>query len=46
MQPLKAEDVADVVYWCVTRPPHVNVNVVELMPVAQGFSPFTVKRAR
>lgn len=45
MQPLKAEDVAGVVYWCVTRPPHVNVNVVELMPVAQGFSPFTVKRA-
>lgn len=45
MQPLKAEDVADVVHWCVTRPPHVNVNVVELMPMAQGFSPFTVKRA-
>ena len=45
MQPLMAEDVADVVHWCVTRPPHVNVNVVELMPEAQGFSPFTVKRA-
>ncbi len=44
MQPLKAEDVADVVHWCVSRPPHVNVNVIELMPMAQGFSPFTVKR--
>ncbi len=44
MQPLAAADVADVVHWCVTRPAHVNVNVVELMPVAQGFSPFTVKR--
>jgi len=44
MQPLTADDVADVVHWCVTRPAHVNVNAVELMPVAQGFSPFTVKR--
>jgi 3-hydroxy acid dehydrogenase/malonic semialdehyde reductase len=44
MQPLKAEEIADVVHWCVTRPPNVNVNVIELMPVAQGFSPFTVKR--
>ena len=44
MRPLAAEDVAEVVHWCVTRPAHVNVNAVELMPVAQGFSPFTVKR--
>jgi 3-hydroxy acid dehydrogenase/malonic semialdehyde reductase len=44
MQPLTAYDVADVVHWCVTRPVHVNVNAIELMPVAQGFSPFTVKR--
>jgi 3-hydroxy acid dehydrogenase / malonic semialdehyde reductase len=44
MQPLTADDVADAVHWCVTRPAHVNVNAVELMPVAQGFSPFTVKR--
>ena len=45
VQPLRAEDVADAVHWCVTRPPHVNVNEIELMPVAQGFSPFAVKRA-
>ena len=44
MQPLTAYDVADVVHWCVSRPAHVNVNAIELMPVAQGFSPFTVKR--
>jgi 3-hydroxy acid dehydrogenase / malonic semialdehyde reductase len=44
MQPLTADDIADVVHWCVSRPAHVNVNAVELMPVAQGFSPFTVKR--
>ncbi len=44
MQPLTAADVADAIHWAVTRPPHVNVNVIELMPEAQAFSPFTVKR--
>jgi 3-hydroxy acid dehydrogenase/malonic semialdehyde reductase len=41
---LTAGDVADAVLWCVTRPARVNVNVVELMPVAQAFSPFTLHR--
>ncbi len=44
MQPLTAEDVADTVAWCVTRPPHVNVNVIEMMPTQQAFGPFTVHR--
>jgi 3-hydroxy acid dehydrogenase/malonic semialdehyde reductase len=46
MQPMTADDLADVVLWCVTRPPHLNVNVIELMPVAQGFSPFSVHREK
>lgn len=44
MQPLTADDIADTVLWCVTRPPHVNVNVIELMPVQQAFGPFSVQR--
>ncbi len=44
MQPLTAADVADVIHWVATRPAHVNVNVVELMPEAQAFGPFAVKR--
>jgi len=28
----------------VTRPAHVNINVVEVMPADQGFGPFAVKR--
>ena len=44
MQPLAAADVADAVHWIVTRPPHVNVNAIELMPEAQGFGFFNVKR--
>jgi 3-hydroxy acid dehydrogenase / malonic semialdehyde reductase len=44
IQPLTAEDIAETVVWCVTRPPHVNVNVIELMPVRQAFAPFSVHR--
>jgi len=44
MKPLSAEDIADTVAWCVTRPPHVNVNTIEVMPVQQAFSPFAVSR--
>ncbi|WP_224244341.1 SDR family oxidoreductase [Hyalangium gracile] len=44
MEPLVAADIADIVLFCVTRPPHVNLNVVEVMPADQGFGPFNVKR--
>src|SRR5512142_596570 len=37
--PLTSEDIADTVVWCVTRPAHVNVNAIELMPVQQAFGP-------
>ena len=39
------EDIADTVAWIASRPAHVNVNLVELMPVAQSFGPFRVYRA-
>jgi 3-hydroxy acid dehydrogenase / malonic semialdehyde reductase len=34
--PLTAEDVADVVFFCATRPPHVNISEVLLVPTAQA----------
>ncbi len=43
-QPLTADDVAEAAYWAATLPAHVNINVIEMMPTCQGFSPFTVKR--
>jgi NADP-dependent 3-hydroxy acid dehydrogenase YdfG len=46
MTPLSAADVADVVAWCVSRPPHVNVNTIEVMPVQQAFGPFAVNRTK
>lgn len=42
--PLGAEDVADAIHWVATRPPHVNVNIVQMMPVAQAFAPFAIAR--
>lgn len=44
VQPLTAEDIADTIYWIATRPPHVNINTIELMPVAQSFAGFAVHR--
>lgn len=42
--PLTAVDIAETAYWIATLPPHVNINVIEMMPTCQGFSPFNIKR--
>lgn len=36
LTPLTADDVADVIFFCITRSPHVNINEVILMPVDQA----------
>ena len=45
VQPLRTEDIADVAYWAATRPAHVNINTLEVMPVSQAFAPFAISRA-
>ncbi|MGH3311361.1 MAG: SDR family NAD(P)-dependent oxidoreductase [Streptomyces sp.] len=35
-EPLTAEDVADTIAWTVTRPPHVNVDLLVVRPRAQA----------
>jgi len=42
--PMTPEDIADVLFWIASLPPHMNVNRIELMPVTQSFSPFQVFR--
>lgn len=44
MQPLSAEDIAEIIYWTTALPPHINVNQLEVMPVTQSWSPFAVHR--
>ncbi len=34
--PLTAEDIADCVSWCVTRPPHVDIDLLVVKPLAQA----------
>jgi 3-hydroxy acid dehydrogenase / malonic semialdehyde reductase len=43
-QPLTADDVAAAIEWATSQPPHVNVNVIELMATSQSFAPFQVYR--
>lgn len=43
--PLTADDVADAVHWVATRPAHVNINAVQMMPIVQAFAPLAVKRS-
>ena len=35
-EPLTAEDVADTIAWTVTRPAHVNIDLVVMRPRAQA----------
>jgi 3-hydroxy acid dehydrogenase / malonic semialdehyde reductase len=44
METLTSEDVADAVHWVVTRPGHVNVNSMQIMPVTQAPSRLALHR--
>ena len=44
MNPLTAEDHADLFWWLANLPPHMNINTIELMPVSQSWAGFTVHR--
>ena len=44
-QPLTAEDIAETVHWLASRPAHVTINTISMMPNCQSFSPLTIKRS-
>lgn len=44
MNPMTSEDLADLFWWLANLPPHLNINIVELMPVSQSFAGFVVTR--
>lgn len=41
---LTPEDVTEAVWWVASLPAHVNINTLEMMPVAQSFAGLSVHR--
>jgi NADP-dependent 3-hydroxy acid dehydrogenase YdfG len=41
---LTAEDIAETIQWVINRPPHVNINTLELMSIDQAWGPFAIHR--
>jgi serine 3-dehydrogenase len=44
MNPMTAQDHAELFWWLANLPPHLNVNTIELMPVSQSWAGFTIER--
>lgn len=44
VQSISADDIAQTVLWVAQRPAHVNINTIEMMPVAQSYAGFRVWR--
>ena len=44
VQFLSADDIAEAVYWSATLPAHMNINVLEVMPVQQTFNALNIHR--
>jgi NADP-dependent 3-hydroxy acid dehydrogenase YdfG len=44
MSPLRPEDVAEAILWCLTRPPHVNVEEIVLWPTDQASATLVRRR--
>jgi len=44
LQPLTPEDIAETVYWCASRPPHVNINDIIITPTVQANTTVTFRK--
>ncbi|MDP2388582.1 MAG: SDR family oxidoreductase [Bacteroidota bacterium] len=45
LTPLNAQDIAETIYWTATRPAHVNINEVIIMPTAQANTTNAIRKA-
>lgn len=45
MEPLTPKDVADAVLYCATRPPHVNISEIIIMPTDQAAATMVARKA-
>ncbi|MBA3971150.1 MAG: SDR family NAD(P)-dependent oxidoreductase [Bacteroidetes bacterium] len=44
LQPLLPDDIAETVYWVASRPAHVNINDIVIMPSVQANSTTTIRK--
>ncbi len=44
MQPLTAADIAETIYWTASRPAHVNINELIIMPTVQANSTTVIRK--
>lgn len=44
LQPLTAEDIAETAWWVASRPAHVNINDIVIMPAAQANSTTVIRK--
>jgi 3-hydroxy acid dehydrogenase/malonic semialdehyde reductase len=44
VQALSSDDIAETIYWSATLPSHVNINILEVMPVQQSFAGTVIHR--
>ncbi len=44
IEALSADDIAETVEWIISRPAHVNINTISLMPTQQAFGAFAINR--
>jgi NADP-dependent 3-hydroxy acid dehydrogenase YdfG len=45
-EPLRPEDIADIVFYTAMLPEHVNLNAIEVMPISQTWGPLAVHRQK
>lgn len=43
-QALSADDIAGIIHWVCSVPPHVNINAMEIMPLCQAWGPLKIDR--
>jgi len=43
-KPISAEDIGEIIFWVSSLPDHININLLEVMPVCQSFGFFAIDR--
>jgi serine 3-dehydrogenase len=44
LEPMTSEDLAETILWVASRPAHLNINALELMPTRQSWAGFAMTR--